>query len=330
MRLLLAFSLIFLACADGAVIVDQRPAPTLTAKGARLLVSGRDDFLLGISLFDALGKTPPRDQDLDALRDWGIRIVRVWAHWSEPLYAPDGTLPAPARKRLVDLTTRLADRGLLLELVALRPGQLPGQRFAAFGSDEARARAVREVAGAVERYDHVLIDLYNEHDHPDGPVSHVELRRLRDLVKAADPNRLVTVSSSEYHFLKADGSLDDAGRRNLREEVLDVAVDLVAAHLPRTPDWAASTASRVRTLKDALRVLGRDLPLYLNEEQRARPEAAIEAALYVTASNGARDAGAAGWVFHTAAAYDLTRMPLMQALAADEKKALELLAAPRK
>ncbi len=64
--------------------------PSLGVSGAQVTLDGRPAFLLGVSLFDALGPTPVDDRTLDALRDWGIRIVRVWAHWSDPIYGADG------------------------------------------------------------------------------------------------------------------------------------------------------------------------------------------------------------------------------------------------
>ncbi len=312
-----------LACAGRPA--SQPSAPSLGVKGSQFVVSGQPQFLLGVSVFDALGGTPPRDADLDALRAWGIGLVRVWAHWTAPIYAADGTLSRIGRQRLENLVGRLEQRGLLLELVTLRPGQLQGQRFALFASADARLRAVQELTSALKPHRGVLFDLYNEHDHPDGAVSHAELRRLREAVKAIDADRIVTVSSTEHHFLTAQSALDETGRKNLRDEVMDVGVDLLAAHLPRTADWGERTAARVRVLRDAVRAAGRDLPIHLNEEQRERPDGAIVARTYARALAGAREAGAAGWVFHTAAGYDLARKPFAEALSTREIEALKLL-----
>src|SRR5438094_4421096 len=101
----------------------------VSVSGKTLQLDGHSTFLLGVSLFDALGPTPPRNQDLDALRTWGVNTVRVWAHWHEPIYQADGRLTTQGRSRLLQLVQRLQARGLVLELVLLRPGQLPGQPF---------------------------------------------------------------------------------------------------------------------------------------------------------------------------------------------------------
>jgi hypothetical protein len=293
--------------------------PVLSIAGGRFQIDGRDTFVLGVSLFDALGSSPPRDADLDALRAWGVKLVRVWAHWNEPIYQSDGALTPVGRGRLTALVDRLAARQLLLELVLLRPGQLPGQRYAVFASESARVRAVESITTALRQRRHVIFDLYNEHDHPDGPISHAAARRLRDAVKAADPGRLVTISSTDAHLVGTDAA------RNLSEEIGTgphaVAVDLVAPHFPRTDDWAIATGERVRALQAATG--GRTLPIYLNEENRAEPKEIIPADVFRTAYMEAVKSGAAGWVFHTAAGFSLGARPFIDALGAEERKGLE-------
>ena len=286
---------------------------------------------MGVSLFDALGSTAPRDQDLDVLKSWGVNLVRVWAHWHEAVYLPDGTLSEPGRTRLVQLATRLESRGLMFELVLLRPGQLPGQPFALFVSESARVKAVESIANALRAFRNVVFDLYNEHDHADGPISHGAARVLRDRVKAIDKARLVTISSTEYHFMSANGEVAAAGARNLRDEAglgpEAVGVDLVAAHLPRTEDWAAATGGRVRALRSVLDRAGRSVPIYLNEERRADGAKSLGADHYARAIAEARAAGAAGWLFHTSAGFELGKKPFLDALSPDERAGLARLKA---
>lgn len=301
----------------------------LGVAGPQFTVDGQERFLLGVSLFDALGPTPPSGDDLETLARWGVGIVRVWAHWREPIYARDGSLTPQGRHRLEALLDRLGTRGLM-ELVLFRPGQLPGQRFALFESPAARLRAAREIATALRGRRNVLFDLYNEHDHRDGPITHAEARALRDVVKAADPDRLVTISSTERHLVNENGALDDRGRANLSAEAgsgaASVHVDVLSPHLPRTDDWAAATASRVTTLRNELVRLNVVIPVYLNEEHRAEPgRGTIPAAVYLAAAAGAREAGAAGWVFHTPAGYALSTTGFVRALGAEERRALEAL-----
>ena len=321
MRFAFAFMCIALATPARAA-----PGPALTIDSHAFQLGGRPVFLIGVSLFDALAAVPPRDQDLDALNTWGVNLVRVWAHWHDPIYRPDGTLSPAGRTRLLDLAKRLESRGLILELVLLRPGQLPGQPFAVFSSEAARVSAVESMTSALRDFRAVLFDLFNEHDHPDGPISHRAARVLRDRVKAIDPGRLVTISSTEHHLVSATGEVGEAGAQNLREEVgVDrdaVGVDLVAVHLPRTLDWAAATSGRVRALRALLDRASRPVPIYLNEERRSERGQSLAADAYERAVTEARAGGAAGWVFHTAAGFELAKKPFLDALSPDERAGL--------
>jgi hypothetical protein len=311
------------------VLAAVAPARTFSVSQQRILVDGRDTFLTGVSLFDALGTVAPRDRDLDALAGWGVNTVRVWAHWHTAIYQSDGTLSADGRTRLLALARRLQERGLVFELVILRPGQLPGQPFAVFTSEAARTKAVEAVTEAMRPFRNALFDLCNEHDHPDGPMSHAAARALRDRVKALDPQRVVTISSTEYHLVSAAGMLDDKGVRNLQEEAGSgpdsVRADIVAPHFPRTDTWAAATGDRVGAIRAALDRIGARVPIYLNEERRANESASVAAETYVRARTGAVNSGAAGWLFHTAAGFELAKKPFLDALTAEERAGLQAL-----
>lgn len=255
--------------------------------------------------------------------------MRTWAHWRVPIYQKDGTLTAQGRTRLLQLVERLRTRGLVLELVLLRPGQLAGQPYAVFESEDARRRAVREISLALRDYRNVLFDLYNEHDHPDGPISHAAARALRDAVKAADPARLVTISSTGGHLVRGDSTAGETEARNLREEAGTepgaVAVDIVAPHFPRTSDWAAATGRRVEAVRSGLAAIGNPRPIYLNEEQRADTGRPIAPDTYQQAYAGALQAGAAGWLFHTDAGFELATKSFTAALRPQERTALSQL-----
>lgn len=332
----LAFAVALVALALGpstAAVSATRSSPEpgsrplrLGVEGEHFTVDGTRRFLLGLSLFDALGSVPPSDDDLAAVRSWGIDCVRVWAHWHEAIYRADGSLSPEGRARLKKLVEQLQAHSLLLELVLLRPGQMPGEQFALFQSEAARLRAVSEISRALKGTSGVFFDIYNEHDHGAGAISHPEARRVRDAVKSEDPERLVTLSSTGSHFWEPDGSLGTTGLTYLREESGtgrgESAVDVVGVHLPRTPDWAKATEGRVQALLKALRRQGTRRPLYLNEENRARDGRILPAGDYLTALAGARTAGAAGWLFHTGAGFDLRKTGLQAALNPQERKAL--------
>ncbi|MBE3071981.1 MAG: hypothetical protein IMZ67_03315, partial [Acidobacteria bacterium] len=284
------------------------------------------------SLFDALGSTPPADSDLDQLVSWGVGLVRVWAHWNQPIYGPDGTITPGGRQRLLNLVARLGARRLVLDLVLLRPGQLPGQRFALFSSPAARLRAVREITSILRPYRLIFFDVFNEHDHPDGPISPAEGRMLRDAVKAIDPARIVAMSFTSADLLDTNSRVGVPGRRRLLDQIGPgpdgAGLDLLAPHLPRTHDWSSATGARVTALREALRALGRDVPVLLDEERRAEAgEPPLAAEDYLAAAAGARNAGAAGWILHTSAGFNLGKQRFVDALNVEERRALAGLSA---
>jgi hypothetical protein len=310
----------------------QGSGSTVSVAGTSIQIDGRPAFLTGVSIFDALGSAPPGDRDLDALKSWGVNTVRVWAHWHEPIYQSDGTLTMAGRERLLTFARRLQTRRLIFELVLLRPGQLPGQPFAVFSSEPARMKAVEAMTDALRPFRNVLFDLYNEHDHSDGPITHAAARSLRDRVKAIDSGRVVTISSTEWHLVSAKGDIDERGIHNLRGEAStdadSVGVDVVAPHFPRTEDWATATGARIHAVRAALNGIGSTAPIYLNEERRADGPARIQPDAYQRALADARSAGAAGWVFHTAAGFELRTKSFLDALSANERAGLQALRRP--
>src|SRR5262249_30200445 len=117
------------------------------------------------------------------------------------------------------------------------------------------------------------------------------------------------------------------GAVNLREEVSTVAVDILAPHFPRTDAWAAATGARIGAVRAALDRIGSQVPIYLNEERRADRGVRIAPDAYARARTTAAASGAAGWVFHTAAGFELGKRAFLDALLPDERAGLHALGA---
>jgi len=75
-------------------------------------------------------------------------------------------------------------------------------------------------------------------------------------------------------------------------------------------------------LRAVLDRAGRPIPIYLNEERRADDGKPLGAGSYARAVTEARSAGAAGWVFHTTAGFELTKTAFLDAISADERAGL--------
>src|SRR5262249_52302220 len=139
----------------------------------------------------------------------------------------------------------------------------------------------------------------------------------------------VTISSTATHVMSPAGRIGDEEAKSLRAEAGqgpgDVAVDILAPHLPRGGDWADATGARVGALRAPLPKIGRAVPIHLSEERRADDTTAIAPDAYARAFASAQQAGAAGWVFHTTAGYDLRTTSFLSALRPQERAGLERL-----
>lgn len=268
----------------------------LVIDGEGFRFDGAPIFLLGVSYFDG------RDwqaADLDGLAQRGWNLVRVWLDWSDDgFFGPDGALSEDGSQALLELVAAARARDMIVDVTILDPELL------VFPADtDHRVVAVQSVTTALLDANNVLFDVMNEHDHPSGPIAHDEGGTITAAVKAIDPDRIVTISSTGGHLIADDGTVQAA----MVDEELDVVgIEVVTPHLPRTPDWASVTGLRVGNLRAHLQQHGASVPIYLQEEAR-RGHSGLDpsAEEFVLAAQQARDSGAAGWIFHTDAGFEL-------------------------
>lgn len=268
----------------------------LVIDGEGFRFDGAPTFLLGVSYFDGRDWQPA---DLDGLAQRGWNLVRVWLDWSDDgFFAPDGALSPEGSQALLELVAAARERDMVVDVTILDPELL------VFPADtDHRVVAVQSVTTALLDANNVLFDVMNEHDHPSGPIAHDEGGTIVAAVKAIDPDRIVTISSTGGHLVADDGTVQTA----MVDEELDVVgVEVVTPHLPRTPDWASVTGLRVMNLRAHLQQRGAIVPIYLQEEAR-RGHSGLDpsAEEFTLAARQARDAGAAGWIFHTDAGFEL-------------------------
>jgi hypothetical protein len=320
------------ACASGA---DWHTKTVLGIDGDRFTINGKPEFLLGISAFDAVGHRS--DQDLDRLRERGFRLMRVWGYWEQVIlnsqapqvpgkveanvwFRPDGSLDPEKLRQLKDLLERADRRGMVLDLTVFNT-------FDSFPGDylPKSEKGLKELTAALRGYRNLLFDVYNEHNNSSRidpfTISHQQLAGLVRAVKEIDPGRIVTASGT--HRQRGAEWGDDLARE-WREE-LATGVDCFTPHLPRTPDFAARTKPRVEWIRALLKSSGHNVPLYLQEEARRRHSGLNPTAReFLLAARGAKEAGAAAWVFHTDAGYHFSlgglfdRMDPVERSVADE------------
>jgi hypothetical protein len=257
-------------------------------RGDDFTIDGVPTFLLGVSYFDGRNW---HVEDLDGLASRGFNLIRIWLDWDPASFFDAGGALA-AQDVLVALTEACRSRGIVVDVTILDPSLTFADREA----------AVRATITALAAQPNVFFDLMNEHDHGGGPISHDEVAALAAAARERNPGAILTVSSTGGHIVD-DLTLVPV---NVDEELGLAGLDLLTPHLSRTADFADKTDQRVTVMKDYLASIGRPVPVYLQEEAR-RGHSGLDPTLeeFVQAATEARDAGAAAWVFHTDAGFDL-------------------------
>ncbi len=267
-------------------------------------VNGAPAFLLGVSYFDGRNY---RQSDLRSLAEKGYNLIRIFINL---FFDQDGDWRSGAEQDLIDLVDFADGQGIIVDVTILDNESSLGE------VPSVRNQVVMNVTEALKGRTNVLFDLQNEHD-----LSHSELGELSDLVRSIDPDRIVTVSSGEKHILFIN---DDLQEDNIDEEVDIVKVDILTPHLERNRDWFDMTGHRVGVIKDYLSSIGKNIPVYLQEEAR-RGHSGLNPSKeeFITAALQARDADAAGWIFHTDAGFNLSDQSFFERLDSVERAVVE-------
>ncbi len=302
----------------------------LTTQFDQFLVNGRPKFLVFVSYFDAMRASDATlDSDFQYMRSKqvdGIRILPNWLDWgTPPVPAGDTLMDAngdlrPARlTRLKQVLNKAKAWGLLVD-VSFTCDTVSGLIFDRY--KDGLIDITNELSG--DAYRHVLFDLQNESSYLScngvgSPMSNAQRLDMRNVVKAADPLRIVTVSTEQGFNASQAVSAAHSGLQ-----------DVVAYHEPRTATWYSDTGAVIANLRAAMNC-GAHLvntanfpgttpckPLYLQEPERWRPAHPYTGANFITAVTQAKNAGAAAWCFHTEAAFDLAGASMQAQLAANE------------
>lgn len=288
---------------SGGAAPPQGPQPrgpvSVGISGDKFTVNGQPRFLLGVSYFDASNW---RVEDLDGLAARRFNLIRIWLDWGAPgdgrsFFNGSGALVQG--QKLVNLVRAARARGIIVDVTILDPGLTFGDVH----------RALRETATALRAEPNVIIDVMNEHDHGGGPRSHADVAGFIGSVRSINANVPVTVSSTGGHLMST---------ANIDEE-MGAGVAIVTPHFERTSDWFDRTDERVAFVKNFIASRGRNLPVYLQEEAR-RGHSGLNPSRdqFLQAAREARDAGAAAWVFHTDAGFELGANSFFGALDPEE------------
>ena len=272
--------------------------PRLEIQGTRFRIDGSQAFPVFASYFDVMrADLDTITSDVAYLKSRGFSGMRVFPQWRRPAQNQGETLIDAAGairshrrwNHFASVLREAGSCGLLVDVTFSRES-LPGF------SVDAYVRGIAEVARRLKgTAPHVLFDLQNERNHPvhDAMTFDTgEVIRLRNAVKAADPDRIVMMSTL--------GGPDESVAL-----ALAASLDAVAFHESQSAGWYAHTAEQVQSLLRAGR------PVYLQESARA-PDRGVNCSAageslnpWVRAVQIAHSAGAAAWTFHTDAGFQL-------------------------
>jgi hypothetical protein len=322
---------------DGAVPPSETSSSTgagegepagLGIAGNRFTLDGEERFVLGISYFSCLyAPDAVLDHDFAVFAERGFSLVRCWVNWpihfdtwdtesadNFVLVRADGSLDPDALAKLESIIALARDHGIVVDMTFNQ--DTPTKTFAAHEA------GIVAAAGALVGTTSVLFDMQNETDHnnqlPDLFMNETQALDARNAVDAVDPLRLLAASTSKT--------------TTLASYTLGAELDIGAYHCCRNvgtiTDWAAATSEAVANTRA---VLGDGVPIYMQEPNRCGTGDQYatcdgDGSEFVTAAVNAKTAGAAGWVFHTTASYDLRAQSLEAQLQPTEVDALVRLA----
>ncbi len=286
-----------LPCTASVAQSQTNATTVLSVSDTQFTLNDRPTFLLGISYYGALGASENSiRRDLDDVQRHGFNWLRVWATWGafdHDVSAVDarGEPRAPFLDKLQWLVAECDRRGMVVD-VTLTRGRRSAKSLA--GGDlpdfESHERAVETIVSALQRHRNWYLDLANERDVRDEryvPVG--ELKKLREVVRRLDPQRLVTASFGGH----------DLSRHDVQDSLIDAGHDFLSVHRPRSAKSPRQTEARTREVLAIAAELNRPAPVHHQEPFR-RGYAGWEPVAddFLTDLRGAIAGGAAGWCFH--------------------------------
>ncbi|MEQ1656480.1 MAG: hypothetical protein ABL960_12340 [Nitrospira sp.] len=300
------------------LIADSTPAHAITIgkSGSRFTIDGQPTFLLGVSYYDVMNW---HDSDLAEFQSRGYNLIRTFLELGTQTALDPVTGQFSGQQKVLDLIRAANDRGIVVDITVLNWGG--GKIGNALGPGNSIAGiAVANVINALKNEPNVLFDIRNEHNLKEENVAGVPvevsdagpLYQLTNLALSLHPQGLIFASDAGLVFDPPDYNQANATR--VGEELNLGHFSLLAPHLNRSSDWAAKTGQRIASLRTAA---GPQVPIYLQEENRQRwPDSSVNypASDFLAAATQAKNAGAAAWIFHTNAGFQMANTTFMDNL----------------
>jgi hypothetical protein len=283
-------------------------AATLGISGDKFTIDGQARFLLGVSYFDWKGW---RAADLDGLRDRQFNLIRIILDLMPELWDPSFTTPRDRSAFNADGSLRDAEHLLNLVRAANQRGIIVDVTVFVPESGGYIEAGIRNIMRLRKDEVNVFYDLVNEHvglgQGTYWSEPHSTMQWLIAVARSENPSAIVTYSSHDYVSNGHIISSAETARGSVISEEISTGIHVLTPHFRRDPNWYDLTDQRVAAVKGYLQSIGVVMPIYLQEEARVQPETNMfpTADNFLQAAREARNTGAAGWVLHTAAGFDL-------------------------
>ncbi len=265
----------------------------ISSDGRFFTLEGVPTYLNGVSYYGAQSITTASyvTSDLNDMVADGFNWIRVWGHWATPngedvsVLTDNGTVREPYMTRLKTLITECNARGIIVDVSLNRDAN---NTWVGATTLAQHLACVQTLANHLLPYRNVYIDISNERDVMDGRyVSLSECGQLINAIKAIDPSRLCTASSTPT------SQSDLAAYRNTGK------MDFICPHLCRDSGCAAQTIGKVNEFNTWMTNLGWRIPIHLQEPfRRGYTTYNPVEDDFLRDCNGGKVAGAAGWCLH--------------------------------
>lgn len=304
--------------------------------GGYYTLNGVPTFLLGISYYDAA--TNWYTSDLDSLAADGFNLIVVHCDDinrvdAESCYNSDGTIKSAKATLLNNLIDYAETKGIVVDMVCLY-ADVDGTNSAAYlTTAQARTDAVTNCINTFKAQPNVMFSVVNEHNYGSFADTHAEMDALMATARAACASCLIHYSSSDNIGVEADAhifttrsgwTVDTA---NVQAELAS-GVNALVPHNDRQAGWHLLGGARAGALRNYLDSIGRQsMPVFFEEDAREGSGGTGVANDYLTYAQEVKIARGAGYVFHTAAGFDLSTTAMYAQLTGVEPTVVDTIAA---
>jgi hypothetical protein len=300
-------------------------------------INGIPTFLLGISYFD--GSTL-HTNDLDYLEARGFNYLRVFCEDPSQVVAKDcfnndGTMKPGKVTTLHDLIKAADDRGMVVQMVCLY-GDVLSDSSIRIPTVAGRHTAIANCINEFKTHSNVWFDLVNEHNSNEIPpalpdwATHADMTQYINTAVAACPACIIAYScgngfGGQSHIFSNPSSTGVAVNSANTLAELQSGTRVMLIHDERSTGWNLRALARFSNLRAFMNANGFSHVPIVNDEPGREPAengGLGNAAGYLQLAQDMKTAGAAGFLFHTDAAFDVDSASMVSQLDAVEITAI--------